>query len=267
MLLRMASLSDAALAEREMENSLRAWEGGTVASGDGWFHREGSIAWFWSELPIAFLNEVVPCGPDVSPAAVDRAVGELRGTGDPFIARIRAGLDDALVPQLERLGLREDPDEALPGMALHPLEGAALAGPDPDRLVIRTIHDVDGLAQLQALMAEGFEMPLQVVRRMMPPAMLPVPAATFVVGSVDGEPVTTATGWTEGDTVGVYNVATSAAGRRRGYGDAATRAVLRDGVARGASVGILQSSPLGHRVYERIGFREVVRYRVFASAP
>ena len=60
-------------------------------------------------------------------------------------------------------------------------------------------------------------------------------------------------------------LATAGAFRRRGFGAAATRAVLRDGAERGASVAILQTSPLGHRVYEALGFREVVRYRVFLA--
>jgi N-acetylglutamate synthase len=65
--------------------------------------------------------------------------------------------------------------------------------------------------------------------------------------------------------VGVFNVATAEAFRRRGFGAAATRAVLREGLERGASVAILQSSPAGHGVYEALGFREVVRYRVFVA--
>ena len=266
MLRRMIHLSDDALAEREMENTLQVSAACSAAAGEGWFRREGPLAWGWSELPIAFLNQVVPCGPGVSAAAVDRAVQALRATGDPFIARIRAGIDDGLVPQLKGLGLREDPDEAVPGMALHPLRAAALGAPDPEGLDLRTVDDLAGLASHQELVSEGFEMPLDAARRLVPPAILGVPSATIVVGSTGGVAATTAMAWTEGDTVGVFNVVTSEAFRRRGFGAAVTRAVLREGLRRGASVGILQSSPSGHGVYEALGFREVVRYRVFIGS-
>jgi predicted GNAT family acetyltransferase len=54
--------------------------------------------------------------------------------------------------------------------------------------------------------------------------------------------------------------------RRRGYGAAITRVAVADGVRRGASVAILQSSPMGRHVYESPGFHEVVTYRVFVEA-
>ena len=66
-------------------------------------------------------------------------------------------------------------------------------------------------------------------------------------------------------TVGVYNVATVEDARRRGYGAAVTRRAIADGVTRGATVAILQSSDMGRPVYAAMGFREVLAFRVFVD--
>ena len=44
-----------------------------------------------------------------------------------------------------------------------------------------------------------------------------------------------------------------------------TRHAVADGAARGATVAILQSSTMGLPVYEAIGFREVLAFRVFVD--
>src|SRR5688572_1506730 len=92
---RMEGLSTEDLAERELENTLWVTEVGLALEPGTLFEREGSVAWFSTGLPIAFLNQVVTGGPEVSPATIDRAVNSLRERGDPFIARIRVGIDDA----------------------------------------------------------------------------------------------------------------------------------------------------------------------------
>jgi hypothetical protein len=48
------------------------------------------------------------------------------------------------------------------------------------------------------------------------------PEATVYVGYTDGQPVSTGLGIRTGRTIGVYNIATIEAARRRGYGAAMT---------------------------------------------
>jgi hypothetical protein len=83
----------------------------------------------------------------------------------------------------------------------------------------------------------------------------------------DGTAVGTSMAWTAGDTVGVYNVTTLESNRGRGVGAALTRAAVLDGGSRGATVAILQASGMGRGLYEAMGFRVVVRYRVFVGRP
>ncbi len=261
--------SDAELARLELENELDLWRRAVALSPRGASDRDASVAWFASGLPFPYFNQVLTVGSPVEPADLARAIAILRGRGDPFMVRIRDGDDDPLVPQLLSLGLREDPDERLPGMAVHPIDGPTFDAVrwTPAGLEIRFVEDARGLADHVAVVAAGFGMPLDLVRELFPPEELDVPGIAAFVGYAAGRPVASAFGYTAEGTVGVYNVATVAEVRRLGYGGAMTRRVVADGRERGAAVAILQSSPMGRRLYESLGFREVVSYRAFMDGP
>jgi ribosomal protein S18 acetylase RimI-like enzyme len=88
------------------------------------------------------------------------------------------------------------------------------------------------------------------------------------VGYVDEVPVATtaivASGG--GDVIGVYNVATVPDHRRHGYGEAIMRHALAEAEReRPARPVVLQSTEDGLRLYERMGFRTVARFSVYAS--
>jgi len=86
------------------------------------------------------------------------------------------------------------------------------------------------------------------------------------IGYVDGTPVATAATIDCGGTIGVYNVATLPEYRRRGYGEAVMRCALEEAEReRPARPVVLQSTAAGLRLYERMGFRTVARFSVYAS--
>jgi len=69
-----------------------------------------------------------------------------------------------------------------------------------------------------------------------------------------------------GGVLGVYNVATLPGCQRRGFGETVMRHALADAHRRlGLSRVILQSTPAGFRLYERMGFRTVASVAVYAS--
>jgi ribosomal protein S18 acetylase RimI-like enzyme len=86
------------------------------------------------------------------------------------------------------------------------------------------------------------------------------------VGYLDGEPVTTAAIVAGGGVVGVYNVATLPGHQKRGYGEAVMRHALAEvRRERGMERVILQSTPAGLKLYERMGFHTVARVAVYSS--
>jgi GNAT superfamily N-acetyltransferase len=86
------------------------------------------------------------------------------------------------------------------------------------------------------------------------------------VGYVNGEPVSTAATVMGGGAVGVYNVATVPGQQRHGYGEAVMRQALEQArLEHGCSRTILQSTPAGLRLYQRMGYHTVTNVAVFCS--
>jgi ribosomal protein S18 acetylase RimI-like enzyme len=86
------------------------------------------------------------------------------------------------------------------------------------------------------------------------------------VGYVDGEPVSTAAVVMGGGAAGVYNVATLPGRQRKGYGEAVMRGALEDTRRQhGVERVILQSTPAGLKLYERMGFDAVTRVSVYST--
>jgi len=86
------------------------------------------------------------------------------------------------------------------------------------------------------------------------------------VAYAEGEPVSTAAIVIGGGAIGVYNVATMPAYQRRGYGEAVMRYAIEDAQRRyGIERSILQSTPAGYKLYERMGYRTVTRVAVYST--
>jgi len=149
------------------------------------------------------------------------------------------------------------------GMALHPSFFVAtepLAG-----LEIQRALDRNGVHDHVLAGAEGFEIPPSWMEAIVTYGLIDLPEVALYVGYWDGQPVTTGLGIRTGRTIGVYNIATVQAARRRGFGSAMTMRIVADGAVAGCDVAILQASPMGYAVYERLGFRTVVEYDGFVD--
>ncbi len=137
-------------------------------------------------------------------------------------------------------------------------------------LEIHRVTSGQGMEDFRAIGATCFHVPLVWFAEVFDHEM--TARADFVcwAGYVDGEPVATAaTVITPDGTIGVYNVATSPAHRRRGYAEAITRHAI-DARPEGKMDGgvervILQSTMQGYELYRRLGFNEVTRILVYNS--
>jgi ribosomal protein S18 acetylase RimI-like enzyme len=86
------------------------------------------------------------------------------------------------------------------------------------------------------------------------------------VGYLDGEPVTTTAVVIADGVAGVYNVATIPTHQHHGYGEVVMRHALREMQREhGVEKTILQSTPAGYRLYERMGYRPVTTVAVYSS--
>ena len=81
------------------------------------------------------------------------------------------------------------------------------------------------------------------------------------MGWQDREPVTGAILYASHGVAGVGWVWTKPTHFGRRLAEGATSAVLADGFARGLAIANLQASPLGEKVYARMGFETPTTYR------
>lgn len=226
--------------------------------------RADGVALALTGLPIRLFNQVLVELDTATDDAVAAGVAAARELGARFAVSLRRGIDDRLVPLMGRLGLvRLSDDPWMPGMALHPIPGGGAqggGGSGGSDHEIRRVSDEAGTEDHIVTAAAGFEMPEALLRAIVGPALTAHPDVAVYVGYVEGRPVTTGLGFRTGRTIGVYNIATVPDARRRGYGAAMTERIAADAVAEGCDVAILQASPMGLPIYERLGYRTVVEY-------
>jgi len=160
----------------------------------------------------------------------------------------------------QRLGLRHSVD--LPGMAADRI--AQPAKPLP----LLDVRRVTGGSVQEAFCSIGstcFHVPIPWFREVFQGGRVWDKFAAYV-GYHNREPVSTAATVLGGDAIGVYNVATIPDRQHQGFGEAVMRHALAEAQrTSGIERTILQSTPAGYRLYQRMGYRQVTRIAVYAS--
>lgn len=156
----------------------------------------------------------------------------------------------------ERHGLRHAVD--LPGMIANAIEPPVRALPDME---FRRVADKITRDDFCAIGSICFHVPLPWFEEVFENGEVWQRFNSYI-GYIDGEPVSTASIVEGGGGVGVYNVATLPARQRCGYGEA----VMRHALAQHPSDRIiLQSTPAGLKLYDRMGFRTVTHVAVYST--
>jgi GNAT superfamily N-acetyltransferase len=129
---------------------------------------------------------------------------------------------------------------------------------------IRPVRTEADVASFRHVTMAAFPASAQSLRLMFAsPASLLTPGVAAFVADVDGQAASVALVITHGQVAGVEWVGTLPAFRGRGLAEAVSRAASNAGFDLGARIVALQGADDAARLYGRIGYREVSRYRWF----
>jgi GNAT superfamily N-acetyltransferase len=235
------------------------WRVWASSAQGGAFEEDDGLLLAATGAPQEWWNVAAVTRPLADPeAAVRRALDWFSARDQPFIMRIREGVDPASEAAADEAGLPYT--DTIPGFSLYPLD--AIPEPHPE-LEIRSISTPVDIETAVAIGIEAFHMEAASVQHLAPARMIANPNWRVFLGSVGGEPAATSAVLITGSVAGIYWVATAERFRRRGFGEAVTWHAVREGAAAGCSVATLQASDMGRPVYERMGFRLVAPYKTF----
>jgi ribosomal protein S18 acetylase RimI-like enzyme len=223
--------------------------------------RDGYTFLAFPTFPVRDLNGMW-VDSDAAVAHIEAARAEAQELGTPFSIMVREGRTPGVERAAVELGF--EPTVRIPGMAVTPSE---LREPEISDCEVIRVETADGLAEAMAVGAAGFGISADLVASIYSLEVAELDGLEYYLARADSKDVATAAGFTIGEGVGIFSVATPAEHRGRGYGTAVTAQAVRDGFAAGAKLAALQSSSLGESVYTRLGFRELERYVLYALSP
>lgn len=238
-------------------------------AGGGEERRDEHIHWIIGGSPIAYHNCVVRA--DLAPDQADAA-----------IVASRELLRDKGVPGSWHVGPSMRPSDLGERLRAHGFEGGSEPGmtavldavPEVEPvagLVVERVTTDAGLDAYESVLSLGFgEGPKEAgwVRAMYGRIGLgdDVPWRHYL-GRLDGEPVATASLFLAAGVAGLYFASTAPDLRGRGIGTAITHATLLAAREMGFTTAVLGSSPMGHRMYLRLGFRDLCVVDVYEWSP
>jgi ribosomal protein S18 acetylase RimI-like enzyme len=170
--------------------------------------------------------------------------------------------EDRMAPMIEEMRLTLH--EIDPGMVLDPLP--ATPPPAPGELEIREVQSQEDLIAFFEVSRLSFgdeaNLPELETARFSSSSTASLSGALYL-GLVDGKPAATSLRSTTGSTAGIYFVGTIAEFRRRGFGEAMTWRAAIDGRKEGCTMSCLEASEMGRSVYEKMGYKKVIEYKVW----
>jgi GNAT superfamily N-acetyltransferase len=233
-------------------------------------HAAGNVVWFYTGIPVPLCNGVLSARlePDDVRAICDGLQAKIDEQGAPALWWIGPGSKpDDLGLQLERYGLQ--PAGEVPGMAVD-LATVDDKAETAANFTIRKVNNAETQRLWARIAAVGTGFPdaaVDAMERIESALADPQYKAQHrYLGYLDGTPVATSALVLDSGVAGIYAVATVPEARRKGIGRSMTQMPLLEARQSGYRVGILQSSAMGYPVYQKIGFRDVCKYRLYLQS-
>ena len=246
------------IVDRADESYFQAWRAFGRCAAGGAVRESSGLLCVSSGLPVAFMNLAFVTRPLSAPEdQIASAMAFFDSRREPFIVRIREGLDRASEAACERLGMPYS--DTVPGMASTSMSVPA----PPAGLDIRLVDSGPALHDFRAVISAGYGIPLAMVEAFVTADLTRAPEVESYVGYLNGLPAASSTLVFGGGVAGIHNVATAPRSMPCQVIASPKPRFRNSGAACGCDMAALQSSEMGQPIYERMGFRTVSPYRTF----
>ena len=151
-----------------------------------------------------------------------------------------------------------------PGMAVD-LNDLNTSIPSVDGLEIRAVEDNETSKIWANVFTIGYGLPSAwepMIFETWNSLGLGLPMRNYI-GYLNGKPVATSCLFLGGGAAGIYSVSTLPEARGKGFGAALTLQPLLDARNMGYRIGTLQSSEMGYKIYQKLGFRHLCQIEYF----
>lgn len=203
--------------------------------------------------PFALFNGVITTASSPEVGEIDRWAQSFEGSPLPWSIQLRGEPPPAVVDLAASYGLTDRHVEPLMCAAL-PATGTARRPAGTQDARPRRVRG-EAARQYLAALAAGSEAPADALAVLASPGLLDDPAVAAYLTLFDDEPVATGMTTLAGRSLGVLNMSTVPAHRRRGHARAVLVEMLTAGARAGARTAILQASEAARPLYESVGFR------------
>ncbi len=199
--------------------------------------------------------------------ATEAAIGPLLDCGAPAAVLLPGPVGGPVADRLREAGFESH--EAMPAMVVE-IDSLSPTALPAECTLDRVGSGPDG-DEWAAVFSVGYELPPGVGAAFSPNAVDATTAADATIQYFavrkGGRMVCTSLVCLAGGVAGVYCVATIPEERGQGLGAHATAEPLRLVRECGYAVGVLQSSPVGHSVYRKLGFTDVGEVPLYVKMP
>lgn len=234
-------------------------------------HEDAQLTWVTTGTPLLFFNDVLrtTLTNDTADAVIDALVSSFQACQQLMTWWIMpSSRPDDLAQRLLARGLTHEWQDIGMAIDLHAINENFTV---PSGLTIETVRDESGMQRWLTAFQRGFELDDQVLADYRELVMsVPIaqhPVGPFYVALLNGEPVATSALHCSAGVAGICEVCTAPPARRQGVGMAITAVALREGLARGYRIGVLDASEMGAPMYQRLGFQGYCRLDAYGWRP
>ena len=144
-------------------------------------------------------------------------------------------------------------------------EDAPIEPEGNDSVVVRRAVGPEGADANARVLSSAFGLPLDSARRALPASLLDGPNLDVFLASIGDDVVGAVTLIHQGDTSGIWSMATDTTRQRSGIGRRLLSTAMAETRMQGARRFFLGATPAGYRLYESLGFTTRVVTKVWAS--